>query len=95
MFVQKAEIQNGEIQYGILGKVNADDLSPNIADKNRVHVQMLPVVTLTFEHGLGKRPAVTIVDKSGNEIEGDIKYIDDNNIEINFQYPTLFDLYMN
>jgi len=79
----------------ILGKINADELAPNIADKNRVHVQMLPVATLTFEHGLGKRPAVTIVDKSGNDIEGDVSYIDDNTIKIDFQYPVLFDIYMN
>lgn len=35
-------------------------------------------------HGLGKFPSVTIVDSGGNEVIGDIKYIDNNNLEITF-----------
>ncbi len=40
--------------------------------------------TWTIAHNLGVYPNVTVVDSSGREVEGDVQYIDMNNIQILF-----------
>jgi len=37
-----------------------------------------------YEHGMDKKPSVTITDDNFEVIEGYIKYIDDNNVEVKF-----------
>jgi hypothetical protein len=49
-----------------------------------VHTQALPSATWSINHALGKFPSVTIVNTSGDEVEGDVNHIDNNNVEINF-----------
>lgn len=39
---------------------------------------------ITITHNLNKRPAVTIVDSSGDEVVGDISYINDNSVNLSF-----------
>lgn len=39
------------------------------------------------KHNLGKRPSVTIIDTSGDEVEGMIQYIDINTIKVIFSTP--------
>lgn len=36
------------------------------------------------QHNLGKKPAVTVVDSSGNTILCDVRYVDENNIAVKF-----------
>ena len=40
-----------------------------------------------LEHGMDKKPSVTITDDNFEVIEGWIQYIDDDNIEIKFNVP--------
>ena len=38
----------------------------------------------TVNHGLGKRPSVTIFDSAGDQVEGHVSHIDANNLTIAF-----------
>lgn len=53
-------------------------------DKNYVHTQGLASKTWTIVHNLGKRPNVSVVNYQEEQIDGDVKYIDNNSLTINF-----------
>ncbi len=67
-----------------MGKIKADELEPGLADAYYVHYQDVPAGTWTVVHNLGKKPSVDVIDSAGTKVEGEIKYIDDNSIEIQF-----------
>lgn len=52
-----------------------------------VHTQSTPALIWYVQHNLNARCAVQIVDEAENEIVSDIKWIDDNNVEITFNTP--------
>lgn len=54
------------------------------SDKNYVHTQSTPSSSWSISHNLNKKPSVTVIDSGNNQVEGDILYIDLNNIIINF-----------
>ena len=49
-----------------------------------IHNQTTPSATWTITHGLGRYPAVTIVDSAGRVVMGDVSYTDDNTVTIAF-----------
>lgn len=53
-------------------------------DKHKVVAQSTPSATWSMNHGLNKKPSVTVVDSTGNKIIGQIEYDDANNVTINF-----------
>jgi len=46
-------------------------------------------------HNLGGYPNVVIIDDSGNDVEGDLTYVDENNITIDFLIPVAGCAYLN
>ncbi|MBW6491864.1 MAG: hypothetical protein K0B15_11800 [Lentimicrobium sp.] len=54
------------------------------ADKHFIFNQGIPSTQWNISHNLNKIPSVTIVDTSGNEIEGEIIHINNNNVTLNF-----------
>lgn len=58
--------------------------SMKAADKSFVFEQATASVVWAINHGLNKFCSVTVVDSSGNEVIGETRYIDKNNIEIRF-----------
>lgn len=48
------------------------------SDKNYMHDQMIASATWTVNHNLGKYPSVTIVDSSGNVVEGAVQELTAN-----------------
>lgn len=38
-------------------------------------------------HLLGKKPAVTVLDSAGDEVEGAVNYLDNNTLELIFSTP--------
>lgn len=40
-----------------------------------------------FTHDLPYPPAITVIDSAGSQLFGDVKYIDDQNIQITFGFP--------
>lgn len=53
-------------------------------DKSYTFNQISSKEVWNIPHGLGKYPSVTVVDSGGNEVIGDIKYVDVNNVELRF-----------
>lgn len=53
-------------------------------DKNYEHNQASVSASWNINHNLGKKPSVTIIDSGGNQVIGDIVYVDDNNVTLNF-----------
>jgi hypothetical protein len=51
------------------------------------HSQASPAIQWVFTHDLNYPPAITVVDSAGSEFFGDVTYIDDFNIQIDFAYP--------
>jgi hypothetical protein len=53
-------------------------------DKNYTEVFGAPLTTWTVNHNLNKKPAVSCIDTSGNEVYGLVDYINDNKVTITF-----------
>ena len=49
-----------------------------------IHTQNDPLDTWLVSHNLGFFPAVSIVDSADTVVEGQVRYVDENNIEITF-----------
>ena len=56
----------------------------HIGDLNYVHEQAIADKTWLVKHNLDKYPAVTVIDSANTVIIGDIKYIDENTLQIMF-----------
>ena len=53
-------------------------------DKHYIHNQNTASAVWTVTHGLGKNPAVTVVDSAGTEVVGDVAHINKNTTKITF-----------
>lgn len=62
----------------------AQQIISGTGDAYYVHTQNVPSITWMVEHHLGKHPAVSIVDSSGREVEGDVEYVDMNTVRLTF-----------
>ena len=58
-----------------------------VEDKNYVYEQLNPTNSWTINHGLNKRPSITIIDLNDNVVYGDIQYINDNQVTLIFSKP--------
>lgn len=65
------------------------------ADKNYVHTQAAAAVTWTVVHGLGKFPAVSVVDSGGNVLIPNVQYVDANTLTVTFAAATSGKVYVN
>lgn len=48
-----------------------------------------------INHKLGKFPSVTVVDSAGTTVIGDVQYIDNNNVVVEFSSPFTGKAYLN
>ena len=64
-------------------------------DKHFAYEWRIPETSVHIQHGLDKRPSVTVIDSAGNELMGDIEYIDENNLTITFSAPVRGIIYLN
>lgn len=60
-----------------------------------VFTQTTPIETWAIQHDMEKFPAVTIVDAAGNEIIGDVAYLDANNVTVTFTSKIAGKAYLN
>lgn len=51
------------------------------------HVQLVAETIWTVNHNLGMRPAVTILDSGGTEVEADVRHMNTNQLVIRFAIP--------
>lgn len=59
--------------------------SAAVGDKNYYHQQMVPSSVWDINHNLLKYPSVNVMDSGGNNVIGDITYVDLNNLTITFK----------
>ena len=59
-------------------------ISPNIQDLNYTYFQDVPSETWVIKHNLNKYPSVTTISSAGDVVYGNVKYIDSNNVEVEF-----------
>jgi head-tail adaptor len=57
--------------------------------------QTTPAALWTIAHQLGRFPAVSVVDSSEREVEGDVSYLDSNNLTVTFSAPFSGVAYLN
>lgn len=62
-------------------------ISPNaVADKN--YVQNFTTSSIvTVNHGLNKLPSVNVIDSAGDEVVGQIFYVNPNSVRVSFAAP--------
>lgn len=78
-FVNKPSI-NGVV---LVGNKTLEDFGI-VDDKYYVHEQGIASNEWHIKHNLNKHPSVTIVDSAGNEVIGQVHYVDLNNVIITF-----------
>jgi hypothetical protein len=70
-------------------QVKVDKITGQVRERDDVpfvFTQAVPAFIWSVNHNLNKRiSGVKIYDTSGDEVEGCVVYIDDNNIEIQFE----------
>jgi hypothetical protein len=49
-----------------------------------IHTQSTSAIIWNIEHNLGKFPSVTVVDSGDSVVEGEIDYVDNNNVTLTF-----------
>jgi len=64
-------------------------------DKNYMHQQLEASEVWEISHGLGKQPSITIQDSAGTQVQGEIHYIDTNNLRITFSSAFKGKAYLN
>ena len=68
---------------------------PGTGDLNYVHTQGSPDDTWTVVHGLGKYPAVDVVDTGGSVVIPTVLYEDSNTVTLLFGSPTTGKAFVN
>lgn len=90
LLINKPKINGVEL----MGNKTAQELGIE-EDKNFIFTQYVASNLWIVEHNLNKRPSVTVVDTGENVIIGDIKYLDNNSLQIIFTYPFSGYAYLN
>lgn len=54
-----------------------------------------PVTAIKINHNLNKKPSVTVIDTAGNEIIGDVDYVDQDNLTLKFSAAVRGTAYLN
>ena len=65
------------------------------ADKHFTYEWRTLQTTVTINHNMHKKPAVTVVDTAGTELFCDVSYPDDNNINLTFSAAVRGTAYLN
>ena len=55
-----------------------------LSDDNYVHDQAVPASTWTINHNLGYYPSVSVVDSTNRVVFGDVVYLTDDVVQVNF-----------
>lgn len=59
------------------------------------HIQSTPLATWTVAHNLNRFPSITVVDNLGNQIYPDVRYIDNDIIQVTHSVPLTGRAYCN
>lgn len=64
-----------------------DILKEGVYDKAYEYTQSTASDTWIINHNLNKYPSITVVDSGGNQVYGDVKYLNKNTVELKYSYP--------
>lgn len=101
MPVEKVIIQESGIKIvtvgiqGPPGPQGIQGIQGLAGDSNYIHNQGAPSAIWTIIHNLGKFPSVTTVDSGGTKVWGNVAYIDQNTVEVQFSVPFGGKAYLN
>ncbi|MDR1705728.1 MAG: hypothetical protein LBS19_13735 [Clostridiales bacterium] len=71
-------------------------LSGGFTDKHYRHTQNAPASVWVISHSLNKRPSITVIDSSGDTVEGaEIEYINDSSLILRFTHEFSGSAYLN
>ena len=76
------------------GFVNPD-IEPNVGDKNFVYTQSVPSTLWTITHNLEKFPSVSVVNINNITMYGNVIYLNENELQIEFSAGDSVKAYMN
>lgn len=76
-------VQGTQGTQGTQGPAGAN-AEVSLADLSYHHVQNVASSIWNITHNLGFYPNITVVDSAGTVLEGDLEYIDLNNIRVTF-----------
>jgi hypothetical protein len=76
------------------GFVNPD-IEPNVGDKNFVYTQSVPSTLWTITHNLEKFPSVSVVNINNVTMYGNVIYLNENELQIEFSAGFSGKAYMN
>lgn len=65
-------------------KVTKSQLFVDIKEKTYIHDQMIPASIWTINHNLNQEPSVTVVDSGGTVVFGEVIYLNNNIIRLEF-----------
>ena len=82
-----------EKYYGLI--IYPGGASEVAGDKHYTHNQSVASVTWTIAHNLSKFPSVTVALSTGQQGFGDVTFIDENNLTINFSAAKSGSAYLN
>lgn len=78
------------------GLVTISDITDvTVSDKYLQFTQHVAAAEWTIVHNLNKYPSVTVVDSAGTIITGDVTYLSNDSLKINFQAPFSGTAYLN
>ena len=86
---------NGVISENAFYDFAVFTLSSGLADKTFEFTQGTPATTWNIQHDLGKFPSVSVVNNNNVIINGEITYIDNNNLTCNFSAAFAGKAYLN
>ena len=86
---------NGVISENAFYDFAVFTLSSGLSDKTFEFTQGVPAVTWSIQHNLGKFPSVSVVNNNNVVINGEITYIDNNNLTCNFSAAFAGKAYLN
>ena len=86
---------NGVISENAFYDFAVFTLSSGLADKTFEFTQGVPAVTWNIQRNLGKFPSVSVVNNNNIVINGEITYIDNNNLTCNFSAAFAGKAYLN
>lgn len=83
--------------YNVQDAIDAicDKMEKEINDKYFEAIFYDPLMVWKIVHGLNKMVSVTLEDLDGNDIEGDVEYVDSNTVLVRFSQPVSGKAYMN
>ena len=86
---QKILVEKPQVKLITVGKVGPQGpMGPPGVGASYLHDQGAPSSFWNVIHNLGhKYPSVTVIDSGDNEVHGDVHYVDENHLQIEFSVP--------